>query len=412
MRRGAEAPENPLLLPLSLLVACANAKPTSVTSTLDSSPVLAPEAVRATTPCLGRNGVKTSNGSLANPQLPLALNHVDGCAYPHHPVMLTVPAGVYPLQREYITEWNGLRVPAHYDCDIFNGMSHWGPFHYFYEVHTRWFACWSHHAALQSGNTLVQPSLPLVDDEYNEQLAVFQSVIRARKDQRYVVAELGARWGTWGSRAAAFARAMGLDYYVHFVEASRIYCDAIPVVMAANALRPFTVECARAAQGNMRQWLLAQHHVDLIDMDIQGAEADLVPAILHLLERKVYRLIIGTHSPEVHNHLQKLLVAKRGWILIFSAPHIGRGGACVQDHVRGRYGRNGQTGRFDWQALLRKGCYHVTPRGPVANFDGELILDNPRFVHRDRALAMDDTAVRIDDLIDNQAGVNAQERRE
>ena len=50
---------------------------------------------------------------------PRAINHLDGRAYPHHPVMAAVGLGPFPFDRLYLTEWNGLRVPAGFDCDIF-----------------------------------------------------------------------------------------------------------------------------------------------------------------------------------------------------------------------------------------------------------------------------------------------------
>ena len=34
-------------------------------------------------------------------------------------VMAAVGLGPFPFDRLYLTEWNGLRVPAGFDCDIF-----------------------------------------------------------------------------------------------------------------------------------------------------------------------------------------------------------------------------------------------------------------------------------------------------
>ena len=52
----------------------------------------------------------------------------------------------------------------------------------------------------------------------------------------------------------------------------------------------------------------------------------------------------------------------------------------------------------NWKALLgHPECYRNTPFGPVANYDGELIVDNPRFV-KPRAFSMADKTVRLDDL--------------
>ena len=110
---------------------------------------------------------------------------------------------------------------------------------------------------------------------------------------------------------------------------------------------------------------------------------------------KVYRLILGTHSHVIHRELRELLLAD-GWILIWETPRT-RDEACVEQLYRG--GSRPNRTVFDWPAVLRKrGCWHQTPRGPVTQFDGELILDNPRFVNRSRAMTMSDDTLRIEDL--------------
>ena len=53
-----------------------------------------------------------------------------------------------------------------------DGRFFWGNHQYFLEVHSRWHSCWTHLADVNSGNTLTFATLPLVDDEYNEQVAV------------------------------------------------------------------------------------------------------------------------------------------------------------------------------------------------------------------------------------------------
>ena len=37
----------------------------------------------------------------------------------HHPVMLEAVTGPYPVDPVYLTEWNGLKVPAGFDCNMF-----------------------------------------------------------------------------------------------------------------------------------------------------------------------------------------------------------------------------------------------------------------------------------------------------
>lgn len=59
--------------------------------------------------------------------------------------------------------------------------------------------------------------------------------------------------------------------------------------------------------------------IDLIDMDIQGAEADAVEESLAGLSAKVRRLHIGTHNREVEARLRSCLEGS-GWILLRDLP--------------------------------------------------------------------------------------------
>ena len=83
-----------------------------------------------------------------------------------------------------------------------------------------------HQAEVSSGVLATQTKLPLVDDEYQEQVAVYQSVLRAKKSQAYVVADLGARWGTWSSRAVGLWKQKhpALPYNLYMVEADKGNC--------------------------------------------------------------------------------------------------------------------------------------------------------------------------------------------
>ena len=86
-------------------------------------------------------------------------NVLDGRPYPQHPAILEADASMRPLEKAYLLELNGLRVPARYDCDMFNDWQHWGNHYYFFEVPSRWFACWQVALGLISGlrGGLVRP---------------------------------------------------------------------------------------------------------------------------------------------------------------------------------------------------------------------------------------------------------------
>ena len=231
------------------------------------------------------------------------------------------------------------------------------------------------------------------------QVAVYQSVLRAKPNQAYVVAELGARWGTWGSRAIAFAKARrpDLEYTLHFEEVSKVNCEGIVRVARKNGL-DYTLECGYATHKTLGKWMETVDHVDLIDMDIQGSETSVCELSMPLLNEKVYRIIVGTHSNEIHAKLEKLF-SDNEWIVIANVPPQ-KNTQCVDNYLRGRAnGKYQQVERFNWAKMIELGdCTHDTPRGPVAHYDGELIVDNPRFVDRSKAFSMADTDLKVSDL--------------
>ena len=60
--------------------------------------------------------------------------------------------------------------------------------------------------------------------------------------------------------------------------------------------------------------------VDLIDMDIQGAEAEVVESSLDLLDRRVKRVHIGTHGDEIEARLRAAF-ARMEWRCLYDFPH-------------------------------------------------------------------------------------------
>jgi hypothetical protein len=59
--------------------------------------------------------------------------------------------------------------------------------------------------------------------------------------------------------------------------------------------------------------------IDLMDVDIQHAEREVIPASIDQLNAKVRRLHVGTHSPEIHAELESFL-GGHGWQAVFSYP--------------------------------------------------------------------------------------------
>ena len=59
--------------------------------------------------------------------------------------------------------------------------------------------------------------------------------------------------------------------------------------------------------------------VDLMDVDIQNAEAVVIPDAMPALAKKVRRLHIGTHTHAIHGELE-LRLAQAGWKIVFTYP--------------------------------------------------------------------------------------------
>jgi FkbM family methyltransferase len=63
--------------------------------------------------------------------------------------------------------------------------------------------------------------------------------------------------------------------------------------------------------------------VDLIDMDVQGAELKVVRAAIDALDQKVCRLHIGTHAHDLEKGLKETL-GSHGWICHFDFPCLSK----------------------------------------------------------------------------------------
>ena len=343
---------------------------------------------------------------------PFALNPIDGKAYPHHPVLLQVPLGSYPLEPGVLTELNGLKVPAHFDCESRCNVSQWNPkkngpmscpfgnYRYYLELPSRWHACHMHEAFLRSKFTHVQPQLPLIDEEYFELVAVYQSVLRACGS--FHAMELGARWGTWGFRSVALLRLLNpMPYQLFLVESHRVHCAGIHMVAKLNGMDA-TLKCAPADADLFLSIMSRLPHLDLLHIDIQREELQLLSdsRVRAVLNKKVYRIILGTHGEDVDFFAQAVL---ENWITVFRLPHGFL--RCMQDAgfvprlLEDNIQQLPLPAATVWSLLQQHGCFHTTQQGRVANMDGSIIVDNPRFVNASKAFYINDMVLQTDDLM-------------
>ena len=94
----------------------------------------------------------------------------------------------------------------------------------------------------------------------------------------------------------------------------------------------------------LRDVLAPFDRVDLLEADVQHAEANVIPPFMDHLNRKVRRVHIGTHGREAHD-LLRALFARAGWEIV-----------------------------FDYAPNAR----HETARGPMDLGDGILAARNPQ----------------------------------
>ena len=207
--------------------------------------------------------------------------------------------------------------------------------------------------------SFLQVSLPLIDEEYFEQVAVYQSVLRA--EDSFHAMELGARWGTWGARAVALLRLRNpMPYQLFYVEHTKVHCKGLWMVMKLNNMSAH-LHCTAADVPLLLHLLSSTDHLDILHADIQSAEDELLTdvQVKEAIDRSVYRVIVGTHSEDIHRRLTDVFM---DWITVFNLPY--GFGHCIRPLKDPNY-RNAGTlpSREFWTRLRGQGCYHNTPQG-------------------------------------------------
>lgn len=216
-------------------------------------------------------------------------------------------------------------------------------------------------------------SLPIPDDGYHaeasEYVAVADSVKRA--GSRYAIAELGAGWGPWIGLGGVMARSKGIrEIELIGVEALPARFELLEAHLASNHLRPEAGETTTLdgvtcrlvngavtptrsevwfpdvpitdmgsavsesesnrdyrgkrvknlrVQGHPLAEILGDSQLDLLHIDVQGAELALIEANLALLAERVQGIMIGTHSRVIEGALIDVLYAN-GWRLELEKP--------------------------------------------------------------------------------------------
>ncbi len=211
-------------------------------------------------------------------------------------------------------------------------------------------------------------------EDYFEWIDLLESIMAAKG--QYTMIELGAGYGRWAVRATAALRQLrNLPFHVVAVEGEPRHYRWLQQHMSDNGIRPPASTLVRGVVSNHRDdvlfyvgspsgksdepaswygqcviqgyeteeepqsgnyegqdvvklksgWKAVKTHsyllqdilpetdrIDLIDMDIQAEELKVISAVIDVLDQRVARLHIGTHSHEIEAGLRDLL-SRHGW---------------------------------------------------------------------------------------------------
>jgi len=183
-----------------------------------------------------------------------------------------------------------------------------------------------------------------------EWIGLMRSVLEAR--DTYRIMELGAGWGPAAVGGGVLARLRGIeDIKLTAVEADPHHFKCLKQHLVDNHFSPNQYEIFEAAVGDrngsaewpdtpdtwaeygnrpiegrtfkrthtvkvlsFRDLLLAQPQWDLVHVDIQGAEVEVCRSALDVLNKRVARVCIGTHSRKIEGDLIELF-AENAWIM-------------------------------------------------------------------------------------------------
>jgi FkbM family methyltransferase len=271
---------------------------------------------------------------------------------------MTPESAHHPIFERY-DRWRG-DVPEGFTADLLG-----------VRTQMRFYLTRAQQRAAQPSHGEVVPGLPLFNEEYFEWVDVLEAADQA--EELFTMVELGAGWGRWLAIGAAAAKRRGLPVFLVGVEAepshyrwlvehlrengipeasARLHEAAVagqdgsvsfhigdPVAWYGQAIDPYSTEPSAvsiagarirslggrrrgvaAGRGKTRVRALSLGtvldglaRIDLIDLDVQGAEAEVLEGGAIDLDAKVKRVHIGTHSVENEERCRSLF-ERLGWI--------------------------------------------------------------------------------------------------
>lgn len=200
----------------------------------------------------------------------------------------------------------------------------------------------------------VEGEMPRFGSQFHEWLATIGAARNGR--EKFIMAELGAGYGAWLVRAAAVIRQSsnipmhligveghkghhawmlehfrnnGLDPSQHtllhgivaaksgeyrFLESSserESYGSRVAESITSRLLGGGRVATVRGYA--LEELFVSHEYIDLVHMDIQGAELEVIEASLDVLAKKVRVICVGTHSDAIDQGMVKTLT-EAGWL--------------------------------------------------------------------------------------------------
>ena len=244
---------------------------------------------------------------------------------------------------DFITPWEG-QVPAGFDANVLGQLT---------DVR---FSV-SEIPEFARVDRLVSPKPPRIDAEACEWRALFDAIKAARG--QFTMVDLGAGYGRWIVAGACTVRRCfpGLRSYIIGVEAEPTHFKWMQQHISDNHIDEQSFCLIDAAvdvddgevwfeQGAPRNWwgqhvkrhssepnygpegqtsaekrpaisinrLLQKYStIDLLDMDVQGTEAEIIKAGIKMMNERVKRIFVSTHNDQIQNDLREVF-RSHGWM--------------------------------------------------------------------------------------------------
>eukprot|EP00928_Gymnodinium_smaydae_P035816 TRINITY_DN25137_c1_g2_i1.p1 TRINITY_DN25137_c1_g2~~TRINITY_DN25137_c1_g2_i1.p1 ORF type:complete len:498 (-),score=86.65 TRINITY_DN25137_c1_g2_i1:83-1576(-) len=175
--------------------------------------------------------------------------------------------------------------------------------------------------------------LPFVDEEYFEYVDLLSSVLEAYDEGAdvFTVVELGAGSGApWASRAIAAWRRLRPEgrCRVGLIEASADLADKLRndlelLGLAACETQVLTADVRSVSLAEILgpSFAASDARIDYLDIDVQGAELEVVGLARRFLRERVRRIHIGTHARDIHFALERDFELD-GWKVQWSFPTL------------------------------------------------------------------------------------------